>query len=135
MSGDAEVQLQAPDGGGLIFALTGRSAHQIDFVVSVRKDWVTASAPASTYVSGPPTTMFKEMAANWRGWEGEKTWEDLEGRVKLSAASDKTGHISVKVTLVGPDYDSRVVAVLTYEAGALESMHTQVSGLFSRYAI
>lgn len=73
--------------------------------------------------------MFGDMTKDWTGWAGEKSWKDLEDRVILSATSDRTGHIALRTELVGQDYDSRLVAVIEFEAGQLEELATLVKEL------
>ena len=43
------------------------------------------------------TDYFGTLAAEWRGWEGEKEWDALEGQLSLSCTSDKTGHARLVV--------------------------------------
>jgi hypothetical protein len=73
--------------------------------------------------------MFRDMANEWQGWNGAKSWEDLERRVSLSATTDSTGHVSITVDLTGQDYETRLRAVLEYEVGQLEEMARAVKGL------
>src|ERR1700691_5899488 len=42
---------------------------------------------------------FQDMAANWKGWEGEKTWSSIEGEFGLAATSDRLGHITLRIRL------------------------------------
>jgi hypothetical protein len=83
---------------------------------------------------GSPAQLFREMANEWKGWKTPKTWADLEDRVKLSATTDSTGHVSLTVELAGPDYDSRLKAIVIYDAGQLERMATDVEELLSANA-
>lgn len=73
--------------------------------------------------------LFASMAESWRGWSGEKTWEDLESTVVFTARADATGHISITVELHGPDFDSRLRTVLRYDAGQLEGMAQRIIAL------
>jgi len=43
--------------------------------------------------------MFKEMAAAWRGWEGEKVWRSLEGELRLVCTHDGLGRVTIVVGL------------------------------------
>src|SRR6266404_2900136 len=104
------VELETGDGSALVIKLIGRSPHETTFQVTLRKPWLTARQEASTYVNGSPAGFFAEMARDWRGWVDEKRWEDLEGRVKLSASSDATGHSSLRVQMRGPNFEDRVEA-------------------------
>ncbi len=127
---DTKASLRAADGAQLIFSLSGRGTHHIEFVVGVESAWLTAAAPASTYVNGSPASLFREMAAYWRGWDDVKNWEDLEGRVRLSALSDSAGQVRLEVVLDGPKYTDQVQVTLIYEAAMLEEMSRQISRLF-----
>ena len=125
------VSLPTRDGAILSLSILGRSAAQTDFLVSVKLPWVHASREASTYAIGPPSLLFTAMAADWRGWEAEKRWEDLESRVSLLATSDKTRHVFLQVILVGPNYRDRADVILNYEAGQLDVMSRRVAQAFA----
>ncbi len=114
----------------MIFSLAGRGTHHIEFIVGIENGWLTAAVPASTYVQASPASMFREMAAYWRGWDDVKNWEDLDGRVRLSALSDSTGRVRLEVVLDGPRYTDQLQVTLFYEAAMLEEMSRQVSQLF-----
>jgi hypothetical protein len=128
------IELRAVDGAVLTFRLTGSTTRETYFVVSVKNSWLAASADASTYVSGSPGTLFGDLAKNWRGWEGEKSWSDLEGRVVLTATADLKGHVDVKVLLKGSYFQDRAEVHLMFEAGMLENIGRQVDALFDRHA-
>jgi hypothetical protein len=70
---------------------------------------------------------FGQLAASWRGWDGDKTWAALEGDVVLSASHDGRGTIALLVELRGvpsvrPDPDWCAALVLTIDAGALDRL-------------
>jgi hypothetical protein len=44
---------------------------------------------------------FDDIAANWRGWNGAKTYESLEGDLRLDAQHDGFGDVKVMVELKG----------------------------------
>jgi len=44
---------------------------------------------------------FEELALNWRGWDGDKTFDSLEGDFRLSAKHD--GHVRVTFELRDSD--------------------------------
>jgi hypothetical protein len=124
------LELKSPrDGSVLRFQHVGRSDEEAEFEVSVQTPWFTGRAPGSTYMNGSPSVMFRDMANEWQGWNGAKSWEDLERRVSLSATTDSTGHVSITVDLTGQDYETRLRAVLEYEVGQLEEMARAVKGL------
>lgn len=72
-------------------------------------------------MSGPPCRLFADIAEHWRGWEEEKRWADLEGRVALVAPADALGHVTIRVVLKGPNFLDRAEVRLIYEAGALQA--------------
>lgn len=115
------------DGSALSFTVIRRTSDgESDFEVEVKTPWFSGVAPASTYFVGPPSAMFRAMADEWQGWKGSKEWKDLEERVAFSATSDSSGHIALSVELTGQDYDSRLRAMLHFEAGQLERMANEI---------
>jgi Family of unknown function (DUF6228) len=75
------------------------------------------------------TEFFAELAESWwRGWDGEKTYESLEGHLCLVATRDAAGHVQLRVSLRdkmdGPDL--RVAATLVVEAGQLETLAHEI---------
>lgn len=63
------------------------------------------SAPASgaiAFYNPPPlglASFIEELQTNWRGWDGERTWESLEGDVRVGATHDSGGHVQLSVRL------------------------------------
>src|SRR5437867_3015403 len=51
------------------------------------------------YTKSHPAALFAQMAASWRGWQGEFAWDSLEGELELRCAQDRTGHVSIRVAL------------------------------------
>lgn len=126
----SEVEFKSPrDGSVLRFAIVERHAEEIEFEVSVRTPWFAGRAPASTYLNGSPSSIFSSMAEAWRGWEGQKSWQDLEARVSLIGEANSTGHVRLTVELKGHDYETHLRVVLGYEAGQLEAMAGEVREL------
>ncbi len=105
------------------------------FVVQVLEPGLSATARVenSRYIQGPQT-FFSDMAKNWRGWPGEKTWHALEGELDLVATSDSLGHITIRVSLrptAGPE-GWRVVSYAYLEAGQLDSFSSRALSFFGR---
>jgi hypothetical protein len=46
--------------------------------------------------------LLDELADNWRGWDGVKSYDSLEHDLALSARHDGVGHVDLTVTLKGP---------------------------------
>nr|WP_315233726.1 DUF6228 family protein [uncultured Albidiferax sp.] len=125
------LELKSPhDGSVLAFQVTRRDGAETEFEVSVRTPWFTGRAQASTYHNGSPTGMFSAMAREWRGWAGEKHWQDIDNQVSLSATTDATGHIGLTVELRGNTQGNLLRTILQYEAGQLEEIAEAVTALF-----
>lgn len=130
MSAQPEVSFATGDGSKLSFRATKRIAQDTQFLTTVETPWLRCMAPSSTYMCGPPATFFAELAANWRGWDGERRWADLERRVALAATADSLGNVTIKVTLKGPNYQDLAEVRLIFEAGALENMRVAMASMF-----
>jgi len=44
-------------------------------------------------------SFFSELAKNWRGWEGTRTWATYERGLTLACSHDGLGHVGVAVEL------------------------------------
>jgi hypothetical protein len=65
----------------------------------------------------------ERLAAEWRGWSGERSWSSLEGDVKLTATHNGLGTISVKACLrteAAAHHRWSACAELVLDAGALD---------------
>ena len=69
-----------------------------------------------------PTTFLEDLARNWRGWSGAKSWKSYEGDLRLNATADGKGHVFLQVQLAaGASNDLwRAEAMLVVEAGQLD---------------
>jgi len=110
------------DGAEMVLRPTTRTTEETEFEVSVRTPWFTGLGAASTFMNGSPSRLFAEMAKEWTGWKGEKSWEDLEQRLILTGRSDSTGHIELKIQLNGMTYEDKLQIVLRLHAGQLEKI-------------
>lgn len=118
------------DGSTIEFRVVRRAPEGIDFELTVETPWFRGRGKSSTYFNGSPGAMFSSMAADWKGWEGTKSWQDLEQQVTLDAVSDSTGHISISVEIRGPNDASLLRVPIQFEAGQLEGIAAAVVGLF-----
>jgi hypothetical protein len=105
------------------------------FVVQVLEPGLSATARVenSRYIQGAEL-FFSELAQNWRGWTGEKTWRALDGELDLVATSDSLGHIKVRVGL-RPDAGAEIWRVVSYaylEAGQLDFVSSRAQLFFGR---
>ncbi|NEQ48099.1 MAG: hypothetical protein F6K00_33025 [Leptolyngbya sp. SIOISBB] len=78
--------------------------------------------------------LFLEMAENWKGWEGTKIWDAIEGDFSLSCTSDKLGHVTLRVKLVERDTPELWSAEFNVEveAGQLEKISNDMRLLFGK---
>jgi hypothetical protein len=66
---------------------------------------------------------FADLAAHWRGWDGQLSWRDADAQLGLDATHDGIGHITLRV-LVSPQPRGlgpwETHADLTLEPGELD---------------
>jgi Family of unknown function (DUF6228) len=98
----------------------------LDFRVSIRID--------NPNYGQPPTQLFEELASNWKGWEGVKTWLAIEGELELRATCDRIGHVTVAVSISPHVHAGQwsALAGVTIEAGQLERLATEARLFFAR---
>jgi hypothetical protein len=91
--------------------------------VEIRANGLEAHTTA-TLSDGPwnPAEFFTELAADWRGWAGERRWRALEGEMEIEASHDHRAHVLIAVTIKRPEmtfardaWSARIVFAL--EAG------------------
>jgi hypothetical protein len=93
------------------------------FIAELRGLNLVAQARVYSYMSAGLAEMFAGMAADWRGWPGEKSWSSLEGELHLTASADRTGHVTLVAELrEGAPALWTVALVLLVEAGQLEAL-------------
>lgn len=113
--------------------LTFSDAVGESFTAFIENAHFSGRVVVSTYISGPPSLLFEEMAREWRGWKGEKEWVDLDDNLRLTATTDLTGHTSLHVIM--RDYscstDWRLQATLILEAGQLAEMARAMKKIFA----
>ena len=107
-----------------------RSGGSEYFRVTIRGHELSASS--QVYAFEPRgcglVQFFEDLAASWRGWEGEKRWTSLEGELSLICTSDWLGHIAIEVTL----YNIWSVRnVFHFDAGQLEQIASDVKKFFA----
>jgi hypothetical protein len=125
------LEFKSPaDGSLLVFEVTERQPGETMFDVEVRTPRFSGRVPASTYVHGAPAVLFREMANDWAGWTGEKSWTDLESNVELTATTDRLGHVSLRIRLTGDGGEPQLSACLNFDAGQLALMADDIEQLF-----
>ena len=129
-----EFVIKTPSGPILKF--TKDSEYEFDgwtsFFVSLSNAPVTGIVRVSDLDPGRWKAYFKEMAKNWKGWEGSKDIISIEGDLRLSATTDSTGHIYMRVELkASPGLEDWLVAgTLMLEAGSLEGLAKSADQFF-----
>jgi Family of unknown function (DUF6228) len=112
LAGGLEWSIDPPHGDAYV-----RTAR-----VSIRALGLEAHTIA-TFSDGPwdLALFFAELAADWRGWEGQRHWKALEGELEVQA-SHHGAHVLIAVTVKRPDitfandaWEARIV--LTLEPG------------------
>jgi hypothetical protein len=73
-------------------------------------------------------TFFSNLAKDWQGWTGEKTWKSIEGEMALRATTDRLGHVTLNVRLTAPPSPPawRFEGNVLIEAGMLEGLAARV---------
>ena len=79
---------------------------------------------------------FQGLAADWRGWEGERVIESLEHQLKLSCTADGRGHVYLRVELRGDFFSSnwRATETLHLEAGQLDDLARRAKEYFGEHS-
>jgi hypothetical protein len=130
----------ATGAGGLLFF----QRLPLDLTEPIQSFWVrvtdqnlsAAIQVSGGYIPSHPAPLFAEMARRWAGWDGELTWESLEGELTIRCTHDCLGHIFIRVQLLSghlPD-DWFVKATISTEAGQLESIARHAELFFGRAA-
>lgn len=84
----------------------------------------------------PPTQLLKSLVPCWRGWEGRKRWTAMEGELEIDATSDRTGHITLLLSIPGNDaVPWSAQAKILLEAGQLEEVSAAAEVFFGRCAV
>jgi hypothetical protein len=93
------------------------------FLASVSATGIRAQARVGRYMAQRLDDLFAYLAANWKGWTGERTWESLEGELRLAATCDRTGHVRINIHLHdGAPALWKVNTSVMVEAGQLERL-------------
>jgi hypothetical protein len=81
----------------------------------------------------PLPKLFRGLADSWEGWEGEKHWRTLEGEFELTASTDRTGHVILRVELRPGHYvcDWRLETAMELEDGQLETLTRDMARFFA----
>jgi hypothetical protein len=106
------------------------SRHPVEYLRVSLKDKDIAASSARVYIYEPHSlaSLFEDLAANWKGWQGVKQWHSVEEDFALSCTSDRLGHVVMEVTLKSVKYEDDwcVKAVIHVEFGQLEEIAAKV---------
>jgi hypothetical protein len=132
-----ELWIPSSDGGG---GLLFYDRVPFEREKTLDRYWVRIAGPDLTasrevyagYAPSHPASLFADMARRWSGWEGDLTWESLEGEMTLGCSHDGLGHISIGVELRSGlmPVDWRVKAAVTADAGQLEGIAHRAAVFF-----
>ena len=129
---------QTPGYVGLrIFRLERESSGDNDyFGVEVEEPSLQASARVYAYRAEGIVDLFAAMARDWKGWDGPRQWESLEGEFGLECTSDGKGHIELAISLSPSAWPHpwKVHATAQAEAGQLDGLADSVRRFFGREA-
>jgi len=122
------------DGTTLTFRLLDSARpkdEETSFEVTIEGPDVRARMIASTYYAGSPALLFRKIAQNWKGWEGESKWATLEGEFTMRATADSLGHVTLEVALRSDTYppEWKMNGLIHLEAGSLDSIARSVASI------
>ena len=105
--------------------------YPVEYLRVSIEDRDIAASSSRVYIYEPHdlAAFFDELAANGKGWEGEKQWHSVENDFALSCTSDGLGHAALRVTLKSGLYEDDwcVQAVIHVDAGQLEDLAAKVN--------
>jgi hypothetical protein len=78
------------------------------------------------------TELFERIATDWRGWDGQRTVETLEGQLRLLCTADRLGHVALRVEMRGEmsGSDWRAADTIYLEAGQLDDLARRAKEYF-----
>ena len=88
MTDSPTVEFRADDNRDLVVRLAGRPANTDGFGgfdVLVEADGVRAHRDVLTYGGDGLDAFFQSLAADWRGWDGTRTWDAVERGMTIEA--------------------------------------------------
>ena len=77
--------------------------------------------------------LFDSLAKDWKGWNGNRDWETIEGEFKISCSHDGLGHIRMSVEIqqdFGSDEPWKLKAGLIVDAMQLDQIAKDAKNLF-----
>jgi Family of unknown function (DUF6228) len=116
----------------LIFRLVPRIGAAPHEVCSVRVGRFSGTVNFESERHQSPSAFFREIAEQWRGWQGTKEWFSGEGSVSLTATSTSLGPIELTVDLIddGVENVNRVRCTLIIESSELDAIALNMQRVF-----
>lgn len=74
---------------------------------------------------------FEDLAEHWKGFDGEKSWNSLEGELKLTCTSDNLGHFLLEVTIRNNMDTWCAKKTIFIESGQLKNIALEVKEFFN----
>jgi hypothetical protein len=111
-----------------------RAARGDRWLVTISLPNLSASAEVDVFAYDGERTLallFRRLAEDWRGWDGERGWSSLEGDFDLSATHDGLGHVALAVRLRSGPYeeDWLVQGTIWVDAGQLNAVARNAAAL------
>src|SRR4030095_2920760 len=125
---NASIELSEPEGlrkpdGSEYYRITFR---ENEFEASIR---VYAFDP----IDNDLPNFFRRLAADWKGWDGTRTWSSLEGEFELSCEHDRVGHVTTMATIRSNHGGHGWTGQIRFDlpAGELETVAAEVVAFFT----
>lgn len=92
-----------------------------------------ATTAVYTYGDDGLPAFCRGLADSWRGWEGTRQWNSLEGQLNLDAESDRLGHVTVRASVRPSAHPHTWSAALSlsFDSGSLEVISSRVTRFFT----
>jgi hypothetical protein len=90
------------------------------------------SVGVSTYLAGPPSALFAEIAREWRGWKEPKVWRDRDHVLTLKATCPTGGYVTldIEMRLDEPPTLITLASSLLLENSSLDRIASDAANLF-----
>jgi hypothetical protein len=104
------------------------------FWVAVRSHDHSATRQVDAYSDGAGIArLFGEAAEQWKGWQGAKVWESLEGELRIELTIDLLGHVTLAARIRSNPGGSdlwQLEAELGLDAGQLDGVAREANRLW-----
>ena len=102
-------------------ALGPNSYGEMDFQCELLAEGFSGLVSGSSMYRNSLSEYFISLAADWRGWAGEKSWMNDGVEIRLDATADRLGHIKLGVTLSTYN-ETRLYATIMIDCGLLDQI-------------